>query len=317
MDTDDLVLFVRVAELGSLSAAGRDLRMTPAVVSSRIIRLEKHLGVRLLNRTTRRVSLTPDGETFLRHSLRLLKELDAAHDAVAVRRDQPAGSLKISAPVAFAKLHIAPYVAEFVGRYPQVQVRLVASDRFVDFFQEQIDLAVRVAELRDSSFIVRRLAPNRRILCAAPSYLDAGPAIATPADLLEHNCLLLRFPGSQQYRWTLTGPSGATETLQVGGSMDSDNGEIITEWCLAGHGIALKSLWEVGPYLRDGRLRAVLPDHEAPGHSVHALYPHSHYLPPRVRAFIDFLVEKIGDPPYWEAGSGAGTKKGSGAGPSP
>ncbi len=300
METDDLVLFVRVAELGSLTAAGRDLRLTPAVVSSRLIRLEKKLGMRLLNRTTRQVDLTPDGHHFLQHSLKILEAVDQAQSAIALNRDGPAGSLKVSAPVSFARLHLAPLVATFTQEYPQVQLRVVASDRFDDFFHEQIDLLIRIAELKDSNMVARRLAPSRRVFCASPEYLARAGTPQVPADLAKHNCLLLRFPGSQQWRWALTHPSGRQETLSLSGTMDSDNSEILTSWCLAGHGIAMKDVWEVGPYLRDGTLCEVLASHPPVSYPITALYPHSQYLPPRVRLFIDFLLAQLGELPYWE-----------------
>ncbi len=302
MDTQDLILFVRTVELGSLSGAGRDLRMSPAVVSSRIQRLENQLGLRLLNRTTRQVNLTPDGETFFEHCLKILEQVDAAEDAVSARRDRPGGALKVSASNAFARRHIAPHIPAFVKKHPDIQIQLVASDRFANFVEEKIDIAIRVGEMRDSSLIVRQLARNVRVLCASPSYLETSPALSVPSDLEAHNCLLLRFPGSQQFQWTLKTPEGTPTTPAIHGAMDSDNGEILTDWCLDNRGIALKSLWEVGPYLRDGRLQVVLADYPPTPHSVHALYPHARFLPPRVRAFIDFMVETIGDTPYWETG---------------
>jgi len=300
METDDLLLFVRVAELRSLTAAGRDLRLTPAVVSSRLIRLEKKLGMRLLNRTTRQVDLTPDGHQFLKHSLDILEAVDQAQSAIALSRDSPAGALKVSAPVSFARLHLAPMAAEFTKRHPQVQLQLVASDRFDDFFHEQIDLLIRVAELKDSNMVARRLATSRRVFCASPDYLAQAGVPKIPEDLAAHNCLLLRFPGSQQWRWTLVHPSGRHETLSLSGAMDSDNSDILTGWCLSGQGIAMKDVWEVGPYLSDGRLVEVLPDYPPVSYPITALYPHSQYLPPRVRQFVDFLVAHLGDPPPWE-----------------
>lgn len=300
METEDLVLFVRVAELGSLTAAGRDLRLTPAVVSSRLQRLENRLGVRLLNRTTRQVNLTRDGEVFYEHSIVILERLEAARNAISARGDTPAGALKISAPAAFTRLHVAPHIPAFTARYPDIQVRLNATDRFTDFIAEKVDLAIRIAELAPSRLIVRKLADNRRVLCAAPDYLAGAPALERPEDLLAHNCLLLRFPGSKQYQWTLSDKAGERVTLPVRGAMDADDGAILTDWCLAGHGIALKSLWEVGRHIAAGRLVPVLTDYQAPGHAIYALYPHSRHLPPRVRAFIDFMLETIGSPPYWE-----------------
>ena len=300
METDDLLLFVRVAELRSLTAAGRDLRLTPAVVSSRLIRLEKKLGMRLLNRTTRQVDLTPDGHQFLQHSLNILEAVDQAQSAIAVSRDSPAGALKISAPVSFARLHLAPMAAAFTERHPQVQLQLVASDRFDDFFHEQIDLLIRVGELKDSNMVARRLAVSRRVFCASPDYLTRSGTPNTPEDLADHNCLLLRFPGSQQWRWPLVHPTGQHETLSLSGTMDSDNSEIVTQWCLSGQGIAMKDLWEVAPYIKEGKLVEVLAEFPPVAYPITALYPHSQYLPPRVRQFVDFLVEHIGDPPPWE-----------------
>jgi DNA-binding transcriptional LysR family regulator len=300
METDDLVLFVRVAELRSLTAAGRDLRLTPAVVSARLIRLEKKLGMRLLNRTTRQVDLTPDGHSFLEHSLKILEAVDRAQSAIALNRDSPAGSLKVSAPVSFSRLHLAPAVARFTEAHPNLQLQLVASDRFDDFFHEQIDLLIRVAELKDSNMVARRIATSRRVLCASPQYLAKAGEPKTPKDLAKHNCLLLRFPGSQQWRWTLVYPNGRPETLSLSGTMDSDNSDILTSWCLAGHGIAMKDMFEVAPYLKDGRLVEVMREYPPVSYPIMALYPHSQYLPPRVRLFIDFLAEEFGDAPAWE-----------------
>jgi len=300
METDDLVLFVRVAELRSLTAAGRDLRLTPAVVSARLIRLEKKLGMRLLNRTTRQVDLTPDGHSFLEHSLKILEAVDRAQSAIALNRDSPAGSLKVSAPVSFSRLHLALAVARFTEAHPNLQLQLVASDRFDDFFHEQIDLLIRVAELKDSNMVARRIATSRRVLCASPQYLAKAGEPKTPKDLAKHNCLLLRFPGSQQWRWTLVYPNGRPETLSLSGTMDSDNSDILTSWCLAGHGIAMKDMFEVAPYLKDGRLVEVMREYPPVSYPIMALYPHSQYLPPRVRLFIDFLAEEFGDAPAWE-----------------
>ncbi len=300
METDDLVLFVRVAELRSLTAAGRDLRLTPAVVSARLIRLEKKLGMRLLNRTTRQVDLTPDGHSFLEHSLKILEAVDRAQSAIALNRDSPAGSLKVSAPVSFSRLHLAPAVARFTEAHPNLQLQLVASDRFDDFFHEQIDLLIRVAELKDSNMVARRIATSRRVLCASPQYLAKAGEPKTPKDLAKHNCLLLRFPGSQQWRWTLVYPNGRPETLSLSGTMDSDNSDILTSWCLAGHGIAMKDMFEVAPYLKDGRLVEIMREYPPVSYPIMALYPHSQYLPPRVRLFIDFLAEEFGDAPAWE-----------------
>jgi len=298
-DTDDMAIFVRIIELGSLSAAGRDMRLSPAVVSNRVARLEGSLGVRLLNRTTRRVSPTEEGATFYEHCLSILNELEQAESVISERLTEPRGPIKVTLPSVFGRLHVAPHVPAFLARHPHLQVRLHLTDSLVDLVQERIDLAIRIAELADSQAIARKLAPNRRVIVAAPAYLARHPAPREPADLLKHNCLLLRFPGSRQYRWTLQGPDGPM-TLRVAGSMDANNGEVLRDWCLAGHGLALKSLWEIVDDLNDGRLEVVLPAFPPLGHAIYALYPHSRYLPARVRVFIDFLAEIFGPVPYWE-----------------
>ena len=301
-DFEDIQIFVRVAELGNLSAAGRELRHSAAVVSNRIARLEERLGVRLLNRTTRRVNLTTEGDVYYRHCLRILSEMQEAENAIANQKNTTRGPVTLTCPVAFGNKYIAPIIPKFVEMNPDVQIRLHLSDRLLDLLQDKVDLAIRIAELKESSLIVRKLAANRRMLVASPDYLAKHGTPQIPADLMNHNCLLLRFPGSRQYQWTLTGPNSddAPVTLAVSGSMDSDNGEMLTRWCLDGHGISLKSNWEVGEYIRDGKLKVVLPDYQPPSHAVYTLYPENRYLPTRVRAFVDFLVSEFGGTPPWE-----------------
>ncbi|WP_417810540.1 LysR family transcriptional regulator [Thalassospira alkalitolerans] len=300
-DFEDIQIFVRVAELGNLSAAGRELRHSAAVVSNRIARLEERLGVRLLNRTTRRVSLTTEGDVYYRHCLRILAEMQEAENAIANQKNTTRGPVTLTCPVAFGNKYVAPIIPKFVKKNPDVQIRLHLSDRLLDLLQDKVDLAIRIAELKESSLIVRKLAANKRMLVASPAYLKRQGTPKAPGDLLHHNCLLLRFPGSQQYQWTLNGAKeeGAV-TLSVSGSMDSDNGEVLTRWCLDGHGIALKSHWEVGEYVRNGQLQVVLPDYTPPSHAVYALYPENRYLPTRMRAFVDFLVSEFGGTPPWE-----------------
>ncbi|MDX1401177.1 MAG: LysR family transcriptional regulator, partial [Kiloniellales bacterium] len=290
MDISDWAVFARAAELSSLSAAGRDLRMSAAVVSNRIAKLEKHLGVRLLNRTTRRVSLTAEGALFYKHCIRILSEIEQVETAVAARLDQPRGALTVTAPAGFGRKHLAPFIPLFAELYPDVQVRLHLSDRLTDLVQESIDLAIRIADLKNMSFIARTLAPNKRFLVASPDYLEKYGRPVSPQDLVQHNCLLLRFPGSQQYQWTLDGPDGQT-TYSVSGSMDSDNGETLTAWCLSGNGIALKDQWEVADSLSRRELEVVLPRWHPPAHAIYAVYPGGRLLPPRVRVFIDFFAK--------------------------
>jgi DNA-binding transcriptional LysR family regulator len=290
---------VRVVELGSLSAAGRDMRLSAAVVSNRIARLEKDVGTRLLNRTTRHVSLTEDGARYYEHCVVILNELEQAESALDAITAEPRGPIKVTMPSVFGRLHVAPHVPRFLEKHPQMQVRLHLTDTLVDLIQERIDLAIRIAELTDSTAIVRKLANNRRLIVASPDYLQRHGTPKVPEDLLDHNCLLLRFPGSRQYRWTVRGPDGPI-TLRVTGTMDSNSGEALRDWCLAGHGLALKSLWEIVDDLNEERLVPVLTDYPPTGHAICALYPHSQHAPPRVRVFIDFLAELFGTRPPWE-----------------
>ncbi|OSQ40674.1 LysR family transcriptional regulator [Thalassospira mesophila] len=302
-DFEDIQIFVRVAELGNLSAAGRELRHSAAVVSNRIARLEERLGVRLLNRTTRRVGLTTEGDIYYRHCQRILAEMEEAENAIANQKNNSRGPVTVTCPVAFGNMFVAPVIPKFVEKNPDVQIRLHLSDRLLDLLQDKVDLAIRIAELKESSLIVRKLAANKRVLVASPAYLKRHGTPRAPADLMNHNCLLLRFPGSRQYQWTLLRDGEETPiTLSVSGSMDSDNGEVLTRWCVDGHGIALKSMWEVGPLIASGALKVVLPDCTPPAHAVYTLYPENRYLPTRVRAFVDFLVGEFGGTPPWERG---------------
>src|SRR5262249_25892825 len=298
-DTDDMAIFVRVVELGSLTAAGRDMRMSVAVVSNRISRLEGRMGVRLLNRTTRRGQPTPEGALFYEHSLAILNELEQAESGIAEKTDDPRGPIRVTAPSVFGRMHVAPHVPTFLARYPHIQVRLHLSDQFVDLIQERMDLAIRIAELGDSNAIARKLAANRRVIVGAPGYLLRHGWPHEPTDLLKHNCLLLRFPGSKQFRWTLETPEGPV-TLRVSGNMDSNNGEVLRQWCLAGQGLALKSIWEIVEDLNAGRLQIVLPEFPPHGHAIYALYPQNRFLTSRVRVFIDYLAALYGPVPPWE-----------------
>lgn len=303
-DVSNWAVFAKTAELSSLSAAGRELRLSTAVVSSRIAKLEKQLGVRLFNRTTRRVNLTEEGQLFYEHCTRILKEIELIETTIGSRSDTPRGAITVTAPAGFGRRHVAPFMPAFAARYPETQVRLHLTDRLSDVIKDGTDVAIRIADLNNYSFIMRKLAPNTRVIVASPDYLEQHGEPQTPNDLLQHNCLLLRFPGSQQFQWTLKN-ADASVTVPVTGNLDTDNGEVLTGWCLQGAGLALKSMWEVGDLIAEGRLKRILPDWTPPAHGVYALYPHSRLLPPRVRAFLDFMVEIYGPKPYWETGEPA------------
>ncbi|WP_422365336.1 LysR family transcriptional regulator [Pelagibius sp.] len=289
---ENIRVFVRVVEQDSMSAAGRQLRLSPAVVSHRIQSLEAHLGVRLLNRTTRRVQPTEQGLAFYQASLEVIAAVERAENVAAGAGGAPQGTLRVTAPLGFARRILAPLVPAFQAAHPQVTLQLRLSEHIIDLLTESVDVAIRMAILSDSSLIARKITDCERILCAAPTYLSQAGMPEKPEDLLDHNCLLLRFPGSQQYRWTLQSADGP-QTLSVRGSFDADDGEVLTDWALNGQGIVMKSLWEVAGHLRDGRLVPLLTDNPPEPATLSLLYPHRRLLPARVKAFADFAVPRL------------------------
>ncbi|MFZ1427025.1 MAG: LysR family transcriptional regulator [Geminicoccaceae bacterium] len=293
MLVENMQVFVRVVELGSLSAAGRHMRLSPAVVSHRLQQLEAHLGVRLLNRTTRQVQPTEQGAAFYEAAREALIAVAHAESVAADAGGTPHGNLRVTAPLGFARRILAPILPRFQDRYPQLDVRLRLSDHLLDLLREAVDVAIRLAVLPDSSLVARKIADCPRLLCAAPGYLASHGTPTRPEELLDHQCLLLRFPGSQQYRWSLRTPEG-TEPFAVTGRLDADDGDMLTEWALLGQGIVMKPAFEVAAYVRDGRLVPVLTDFPPEPVTLAVVYPHRKLLPAKVKAFADFMVEEIG-----------------------
>jgi len=290
---ENIRVFVRVLELGSLSAAGRHMRLSPAVVSHRLQQLEAHLGVRLLNRTTRRVRPTEHGSAFYEACQDVLASLERAEATVADAGRLPRGILRITAPLGFGRQILAPILPDFRDEHPEVSVQLRLSDHVLDLVAEGMDVAIRLGTLADSSLIARRIADCPQVVCASPDYLLRHGAPKEPADLLKHACLILRLPGARPVRWVLNTPDGPV-TLAVSGPVDADFGEILTEFALRGHGILLKPLWEVADYLRDGRLVPVLPDFPPEPISVSVVYPHRRLVAAKTRAFADFILNRGG-----------------------
>lgn len=290
---ENIKVFVRVVELDSMSAAGRQLRLSPAVVSHRIQALESHLGVRLLNRTTRRVQPTEQGQAFYDACLEVLSAVERAENVVASGGGAPQGTLRVTAPLGLARRVLAPLIPSFREAHPQVTVQLRLSEHIIDLLSESVDVAIRMAGLADSSLIHRKIMDCERVLCAAPRYLEDHGRPDNPDDLLSHNCLLLRFPGSQQFRWTLQSASGP-QTLAIQGRYDADDGDVLLQWALEGQGIVMKPIWEVAGDLRAGRLQALLLDNPPESAQLSVLYPHRRLLPARVKAFADFAVKQVG-----------------------
>ncbi|NIF51469.1 LysR family transcriptional regulator [Burkholderia sp. Ax-1724] len=296
LDLLDVALFVRAALLANVSAAGREFGLSAAVASSRIAQLEKLLGARLLHRTTRRISLTQDGEVFMTRAEALLDAAAAARASVGRAQTEPQGRLRVTMSSSFGRQHISPVIGEFLRRYPGVSLDLRMTDQLVDLVDAGIDVAIRVGALKDSSLVARRLAANRRVLCAAPAYLAAHDTPHHPSDLARHECIIL----SDQRDWSFVTPAGTLD-VRVGGRLATDNGEVIRDALLAGFGIALKSTWDVAPYLRSGALVSVLDSYPlADDVAIWAVYPSRAFVPPKTLAFIDFLAAHFGDPPYWD-----------------
>ncbi len=292
----DLEVFVRVIAAGSMSTAARDLGLSPAVVSKRIKRLEDKLGTRLLQRTTRQISLTEAGQGFHERVLTVLGGLEEAEAFASGRSSEVNGTLKISASTSFGRMHVAPHLKPFMEAHPDLAIHLVLSDEFTDIVGGGFDLAIRIAELNDSSLVARRLAPVRRVLCAAPAYLAEHGTPATLDDLKRHRCL----PAHNHESWRLEGPNGPV-TLRPEGMLITNSSEVIREAVIAGLGIALRSTWDVGAELKSGTLVQVLPQYESSRIvALSAVYPSRQFLPAKVRLFIDNLAELYGPVPYWE-----------------
>jgi len=290
---NNLRIFVRVYELGSMSSAARDQRVSPAVASSRISELEKHLGVRLFNRTTRSLQPTEHGMAFYTGALKILDAITDAEAAVADLTKQPRGSLFVSAPLGVVKRFIAPHIPAFKDEYREVDVRLRLSDRKVDVTSEGVDIAFVLGTLEDSSLRVKTIAECPRILCASPEYIARNGMPESGTDLIssKHDCLLLRFPGATEFQWSLQTGTGIRK-FDVSGPFESDDGDVLTAWALDGRGVINKPIFEVADELAIGNLVEVASS--TPPTPVHlaCLYPHKRHQDPKVRLFIDFMVAK-------------------------
>jgi len=290
---ENVRIFLRAVETGSFSAAGRMLRLSPSVVSYRIQLLEETLGARLLTRTTRNMRLTEAGEVFLEHCREIVDSVERAEASVAESAGVASkGALRITAPLGLGRRAIAPMVSRYRREQPHTEVHLRLSDHLLDIVREGLDLAIRLARMEDSSFTLRKIAEVERVLCAAPAYLQSRGVPETPRDLSRHDCLLLRFPGSQQYRWTID-HHGESISAAIQGPVDADDGDVLTQWALDGLGIVLKPVFEVAEYLADGRLVEVLPDSRPQPVTLGVIYPSRRMLPPRAKHFIDMAVEEL------------------------
>ncbi|MES1928011.1 transcriptional regulator, LysR family protein [Salinisphaera dokdonensis CL-ES53] len=281
-------IFVQVIEAGSLSAAARELGLSPAVVSRRLAALEKRLGVRLINRTTRSLSLTDEGADFQARCLRILAEIEEAETQAAIGARATSGELRVTTSVAFAR-RLAPLLHDFQQTHEGLSVRLHASDAVVNIVEGGFDLAVRFGTLADSSLIAREVAPNRRVICAAPAYLARHGRPSHPDELVHHDCVLMGDPPLATWQFA----DGTS--VHVNGRFTSNDGEIAHLWALQGAGLVLKSIWDVQEDLASGRLKTVLDAHPLPCAAIHAMYPHRRFVAPKVRLCVDYLRERLAE----------------------
>lgn len=291
---DNIRTFVRVYELGSMSAAGRDLRISPAVTSARISQLEEHLSVRLFQRTTRSLTPTEQGKAFYGGAAEVLEAVENAEAQVVNITDNPKGALYVAAPFGVGRRLIAPLVSGFLAEYPEVSVRLRLTDRKVDLTTEGLDLAFFLGQPEDSNLRIRKIADVERILCASPDYVARHGNPASGDELMTgaHECLNLRFPGATEFQWRLTTPEGP-KRFRVTGRYEADDGDVLTDWALAGNGIAMKPIFEVAQHVKAGRLIEVAKQTPPQPIQLACLFTHRRRQDPKTRLFMEYVIARI------------------------
>ena len=290
----DLGFFCALAGAASLSAAARELGITTPAVSKHLALMEARLGVTLVNRSTRRMSLTPEGELYLEHARRILGEVEDLGQLLGASRSTPTGLLRVNATLGFGRSHVAPLISRFAREHPRVEVQLQLSVNPPPLTDDGFDVCIRFGEPPDARVIARRIAPNRRLLCAAPAYLARHGVPRTPNELAQHQCIGIR-QGEEAYGlWRLAsgrGRGAASEAIKTRGNLTTNDGEIAVHWALDGHGIVMRAEWDIERYLRSGQLVQVLPQYHTPDADIYAVYPPRHQLAARVRAFVDFVAQ--------------------------
>lgn len=288
----DLAFFALLARKGSFAAAALELGVTPPAVSKRLAKLEDRLGVRLLNRTTRRVSLTSEGEAYFERATQILRDIDELHEAVSVAGASPRGLLRVNATLGFGREYVARIISEFVGLHPEVDVQLVLTDTPANLVEERFDLGIRFGGLPSSRLVARKLRSNSRFMCAAPAYLDRRGTPERLSDLERHNCIVLRQDTDAYDVWRFH-RNEKSASIKVRGTLSSNDGEVALRWVLDGHGIMVRSEWDIVGHIEEGRLRIVLPKYSQPDADIFAVYPARHNLSAKVRFFLKFLSERL------------------------
>ena len=295
----ELTTFVEVAQRGSLSAAAREEGITPAMVGRRIDQLEERLAVKLFKRSTRKVTLTPEGTTFYEDCHRVLDELRTAEDSLTLGAKSASGRLIVTAPTAFGRKHIAPHLPAFISEHPNLAITLHLSERMVDLKNERFDLAIRIADMKSADLIAAKLARNHRVVCGSPAYFKRAGKPRSLAELSRHNCLVTSTEDGVADTWSFQ-DKGRHVPAKVAGNLQCNDGEVLTRWAISGEGLAWRSAWEVSEEVKRGRLVTVLDEYAFPGNNIYAVYPERRLLPAKVKFFIEFMKKTFGDPPYWE-----------------
>ena len=290
--TLDLSFFHLLANKGSLAATARELGVTPPAVSKRLTALEARLGIRLVNRTTRSMSLTSEGELYFSHAARILTQIDDLEQLMSSSRATPKGLVRVNASLGFGRRHVGPALAAFFALYPEVEIQLEISDHPLDLAAHGFDLGIRFGTLPDAAFHARKIASNRRLLCASPLYLEKYGTPQKLSELQNHNCIFIRQNESPYGVWSFTN-GGRTDNVKVHGALGCNDGEVALNWALEGFGILLRAEWDIARYVRSGRLRLVLEDQTPTRADVYAVYPQQLHLSARVRSLIDFLIERF------------------------
>lgn len=290
----DLSFFSTLVKSGTLSAAALAFNVTPSAVSKWLNRLEQQLGVKLINRTTRRLSLTNEGELYLTEGRRILAEIDELEQVVSSSQAAPKGLLKVNATLGFGRSYMADAISTFARQFPELEVQLLLTDHPMNLAEESIDIGIRFGEPPDSRVVARKIAPHKRQILAAPSYLKARGRPLLPHDLSYHNCLILRQDDTAYGLWRFT-KGQQTQTVKVRGTLSSNDGETVQKWALDGHGILMRAQWDAARFIQSGRMEVLLEDYALPSADIYAVYLQKHNLAAKVRVFVDFLVSHFGE----------------------
>jgi LysR family transcriptional regulator, transcriptional activator for dmlA len=292
-NNSEFTFFIALSKYGSLSGTARELNLTPSAVTKRLSSLEARLGVRLINRTTRKLSLTNEGELYLKSAKEISAKIYELEAALSMRKDSPSGLLKVNAPLGFGRNYISPIISEFISQYPDVQVELMLTDRPMSLPDESVDVCIQFGKIPDSRLIARKIAKNRRLLCASPKYLQQHGRPSKPSELLNHNCIIIKQNQQVAASWRFEDELGYEEVIKTKGNLLTNDGEIALRWAIEGHGIVMRAEWDIAKYIRSEKLEVILNDYTTPEADIYAVYMERLNLSAKVTTFLDYLTESF------------------------